>query len=127
MGVSSSLFQGIQRIMCVVSYHIVVRPIGSSALASVLLSVVTSFLAGGVGSVYLQAAPDLNVAAIRLLAIMLGRTSTTGFACVVCLTQAHDSGFQQSLYNQFLNERVDLLLLSRLLTTPSITGVSDAN
>lgn len=127
MGVSSSLFQGIQRIMCVVSYRIVVRPIGSSALASVLLSVVTSFLAGGVGSVYLQAAPDLNVAAIRLLAIMLGRTSTTGLACVVCLTQAHDSGFQQSLYNQFLNERVDLLLLSRLLTTPSITGVSDAN
>lgn len=113
--------------MCVVSYRIVVRPIGSSALASVLLSVVTSFLAGGVGSVYLQAAPDLNVAAIRLLAIMLGRTSTTGLACVVCLTQAHDSGFQQSLYNQFLNERVDLLLLSRLLTTPSITGVSDAN
>ena len=127
MGVSSSLFQGIQRIMCVVSYRIVVRLIGFSALASVLLSVVTSFLAGGVGSVYLQAAPDLNVAAIRLLAIMLGRTSTTGLACVVCLTQAHDIGFQQSLYNQFLNERVDLLLLSRLLTTPSITGVSDAN
>jgi hypothetical protein len=65
LGVSSSLLQGIQRIMCVVSYHIVARSMGSSASASVLLSVVTSSLAGVVNQ---QAAPYLYVTVILRLA-----------------------------------------------------------